>query len=105
MTDIVAAQTADWTSTAHNVGQERPTTQTSSPSAAAFQLRFESPRRLPRELREPGAPASGAIIAFAPHVQVELLDKARAHADIVAPRGAVAKALARHVERALAQRG
>lgn len=56
---------------------------------------------LPARLRRVDAPAFGAILAFAPHVQEHLLDDARSHADLVAPRGAVVKGLALQVRRAL----
>ena len=56
---------------------------------------------LPERLRRADSPAIGAILAFAPHVQVHLLDQARPHADLVAPRGAVVKGLALQVRRAL----
>jgi hypothetical protein len=56
---------------------------------------------LPARLRAEDAPAAAAIIAFAPHVQEELLADARIHVDLVAPRGAVVKGLRTQVERAL----
>lgn len=56
---------------------------------------------LPERLRSVDAPACGAILAFAPHVQEHLLDDAREHADLVAPRGAVVKGLGLQVRRAL----
>lgn len=60
--------------------------------------------QLPMELRGAGAPACGGIVAFAPHVRVELLDAAREHADLVAPRGAVVRSLTAQVERAVRRR-
>ena len=59
---------------------------------------------LPERLRSLGSGGPAAIVAFAPHVQEELLDDARAHADLVVPRGAVMQGLGRQVERALARR-
>ncbi len=56
---------------------------------------------LPERLRDVDAPRCGAILAFAPHVQEHLLDEARSHADLVAPRGAVVKGLGLQVRRAL----
>lgn len=55
---------------------------------------------LPKRLHEPDSPRCGAILAFAPHVQEQLLDDARSHADLVAPRGAVVKGFATQVRRA-----
>ncbi len=57
---------------------------------------------LPERLRDAESPPCGAILAFAPHVQEHLLDEARSHADLVAPRGAVVKGLALQVRRAQA---
>jgi hypothetical protein len=59
---------------------------------------------LPAALREPGAPSAAALIAFAPHVHVAMLEEARSHADLVVARGAITKDLATQVERALAIR-
>ncbi len=56
---------------------------------------------LPERLRRADSPPVAAIVAFAPHVQEHLLDAARAHADVVVPRGAVVKGLRMQVERAL----
>ena len=56
---------------------------------------------LPERLRSVDSPPFGAILAFAPHVQEHLLEAARSHADLVAPRGAVVKGLALQVGRAL----
>ncbi|MCW2928687.1 MAG: hypothetical protein JWM86_2655 [Thermoleophilia bacterium] len=59
---------------------------------------------LPEQLRS-GTAEVGAIVAFAPHVQEELLEKARPHADLVAPRGAVVRSLAKQIDRAFTNRG
>jgi hypothetical protein len=56
---------------------------------------------LPERLRSADSPPFGAIVAFAPHVQEHLLEDARSHADLVAPRGAVVKGLGLQVRRAL----
>lgn len=50
------------------------------------------------------APEVAGIVAFAPHVQVERLEAARAWADVVAPRGATVRALADQVARAVDRR-
>jgi hypothetical protein len=65
---------------------------------AAVVVDLDSFPELPRELRVAGF--DGTIVAFAPHVRTELLDAARSDCDLVAPRGAVVKDLARQVERA-----
>ena len=57
--------------------------------------------QLPATLADGDAPRAAAVIAFAPHVQEELLDQARSHVDLALPRGAVVKALGTQVERAL----
>lgn len=44
-----------------------------------------------------------AIVGFAPHVQEELMDAARAHCTEVLPRGAVVKGFERLVDRHLAE--
>ena len=54
---------------------------------------------LPAQLAAPDAPVHGPVIAFAPHVLEELLDSARDCADLVLPRGAVAKGLSVQVRR------
>jgi len=59
---------------------------------------------LPSRLREQNPRGLAGVVAFAPHVQEELLEAARGDADVVAPRGAVVKALERHVERAIERR-
>lgn len=60
---------------------------------------------LPAQLRSSGDVEAGPIVAFAPHVQEHLLEEARAHADLVAPRGAVVRSLAKQIERASRNRG
>jgi hypothetical protein len=55
---------------------------------------------LPAELRADPATADVAIVAFAPHVQEEVLADARGSADLVVPRGSVVKALGLQVGRA-----
>jgi hypothetical protein len=59
---------------------------------------------LPSELAAPDAPAHAGVVAFAPHVQVELMDAARGVVDVVAPRGAAVRSMAALAERARARR-
>lgn len=59
---------------------------------------------LPEQLATEGAPAHAGVVAFAPHVHVDLMDSARPFADVVAPRGATVKSLAAQVERATRRR-
>ena len=56
---------------------------------------------LPKRLRDAGSGSPAAIVAFAPHVQEELLEQARSHADLAVPRGSVVKGLGTQVRRAL----
>jgi hypothetical protein len=58
---------------------------------------------LPKRLADADS-RPAAVVAFAPHVQEQLLDEARPHADLVAPRGAVVKGLGLQVRRVLEHR-
>lgn len=60
---------------------------------------------LPAALRAADPPACAVpIVAFAPHVRVELLDAARPWSDVVTARGAVVRSLQAQVQRAVARR-
>lgn len=60
---------------------------------------------LPAQLRDAQSSLRHVpIVAFAPHVRVDLLEAARANADLVAPRGAVVRSLSAQVQRARARR-
>lgn len=59
---------------------------------------------LPERLARSGAPACAGVVAFGPHVQEELLEAARPHADVVAARGAVVRNLAAQLQRAAERR-
>jgi hypothetical protein len=58
---------------------------------------------LPERLARADAPRSAGVVAFAPHIHEELLERAREHADLVAPRGATVRSLAAQLDR-VAQR-
>lgn len=60
---------------------------------------------LPAELRSEGSTSTGVVVAFAPHVRVQLLEDARPYVDLVAPRGAVVRSLSKQLERAFMNRG
>jgi hypothetical protein len=60
---------------------------------------------LPERLAAADSPQCAGVVAFAPHVHEELLEQARAWADVVAPRGSVVKALEARVQAAREIRG
>ncbi|MCB0878398.1 MAG: hypothetical protein KDC46_05390 [Thermoleophilia bacterium] len=60
---------------------------------------------LPAKVRSSDLGTDVAMLAFAPHVQEELMDAAREFADLVVPRGSVMKGFDRQVRRAKEIRG